>query len=421
MFPEFKIRKSERLSTLLSLLLLLPLHYLMVHRFWALFADFTEAHFQQFSRNYHMSGFDYYTYDILNQWHHAFDIVRHPLLAEIWYPGYLLNRLLWTVTGCNCAQLIVASVLLFCGVYSFVFVRRTLTDVIGVKAWMATMLTLFFYSFGLILVTLIVPDHFCLSLLCLTLTIYLSGKKMKAGEKFTILQTVLLFGITSGITLSNGAMTLLAVLFVNGRSFWHPRYLTAAVIVPSLLMLTLAFGLNRLCAKDAVKATSPLTEQTKWTSTEGNSRMAILQQNFFGESLQLHRRYVLGDTCWKRPVLVEYTWAVQNYVIIVIQLLLIAAIVAGRRERLAWLLTSVIAFNLLLHIVIGFAITEVYIMVAHWAFTIPLLLGYLLVPSNNRISIVRHLTLLITLSIAIYFYAYHGYLLHRYLTWPLAK
>ena len=44
------------------------------------------------------------------------------------------------------------------------------------------------------------------------------------------------------------------------------------------------------------------------------SRTQTLIENFFGEPIQLHQKYLLKDVSWDRPIFVEYSWIV-NYVI----------------------------------------------------------------------------------------------------------
>ena len=156
-----------------------------------------------------------------------------------------------------------------------------------------------------------------------------------------------------------------------------------------------------------------ITKQMKWINS-GTSRVDVLTENFFGESLQLHREHLLGDVLMKRPVVVHYTHPAQYVVEACLVALLVAGLWRGRRDRFAWLLAAILAFNLLLHIGIGFAIDEVYIMTSHWAFVVPLLMGWLLQPSRWQ-KAVAGLILLITIWLA----AYHTVLLFRYLTWPL--
>lgn len=424
MMSLFRIKREEWVSSAMALAVLLSLHYLMISKFWCLFADYSEKNASIFSRNFHMSGFDYYTYSVVTDWSLAFDIFRHPLLAFMYYPIYLLNKLLWMVTGANCAQLLVGAILLFCGFYSFVFLRRTIR-LMGVGKWTATLLSMLFLSFGYVAVSLIVPDHFCLSLLVLMIALYLSLWKMKGGGVFSVKESIVLLTLASGITLSNGVIVLLMVLFTNGRRFFERRFLCVGVIVPLMIMGLLAFGLNKAFSSSERNG-SVIEQQMKWTKKGSNQRMAVLQQNFFGESLQLHRKNVLGDVVsGTRSLIVDYNWSFQYWVVIMLQVLMALGFIVGRRERFAWLLMSILAFNIVLHIVLAFAICEVYIMTAHWAFTVPLLMAYLFVSVKETSSLYIYnkvwtrMLAIFLLLITLYLIIYHGYLLHRYLTWPL--
>lgn len=148
----FTLRRGERMPALLFAVVIVAFQYLMVSKFWCLFADYSDASFVRFIRNFHMSGFDPITYDVVTQWHQGYDMVRHPLLAILMYPLYLVNRLLWSVTGCDCVQLVVGVVWSLCGFYAMVFVCRTMREVIGTKTVYATLLTLLFLGFALSLI-----------------------------------------------------------------------------------------------------------------------------------------------------------------------------------------------------------------------------------------------------------------------------
>ena len=50
----------------------------------------------------------------------------------------------------------------------------------------------------------------------------------------------------------------------------------------------------------------------------------------------------------------------------------------ARRSKFFWVVVSWLGFDMLMHIGFGFGINEVYIMTAHWAFIIPIAIGYLL-------------------------------------------
>ena len=51
-----------------------------------------------------------------------------------------------------------------------------------------------------------------------------------------ILQGIVLFFLTAGISLNNGLKVFLSGLFVNKKRFFHPAYLLLAVILPAALI-----------------------------------------------------------------------------------------------------------------------------------------------------------------------------------------
>lgn len=115
----------------------------------------------------------------------------------------------------------------------------------------------------------------------------------------------------------------------------------------------------------------------RWTDVTTPRGSAIVE-NLFGESIQLHADHALGDVLRHRPVIVAYRSPVQYVVEALLALLFLAGIWCGRRSRLLWLALSWAAFDMLLHLGLGFGLNEVYIMSCHWIFVIPLAMAYLL-------------------------------------------
>lgn len=135
-------------------------------------------------------------------------------------------------------------------------------------------------------------------------------------------------------------------------------------------------------------AGTPITKEgfLKWSDVT-TPRWESMRHNFFGESLQLHKDYLLEDVLRSRPVIVGYGTWVPTAVETVVAVLFISGIWAGRRERLLWLMLSWLTFDLALHFGLGFGLNEVYIMTAHWAFILPLTTGYLMQGCLARIII----------------------------------
>lgn len=355
-----------------------------------------------------MSGYDPITYSVVTDWNIGYNILRHPLLPYMMLPFYLLNQLLWWITGANCVQLIVGFILFFCSFYSFIFLYRILHNIIGSKHVDSIILTLLFFGFGHVLVAIIVPDHFCLSLFLILLTVYLSGEKVKEQQTFTNKEIIILFTVTAGITLSNGVITGLAVLWVNGKQVFNKKLITSIVLM-SVIMISSALIVNTF-------AESPSDQQVNnWVDTT-MPRKETLIENFFGESIQLHRKHVLGDVLTRRPVFVRYSWTSQYAIEALIVLLMVIGIYVGRRREVLQIACACFVYAFLLHIVLGFAINEVYIMSAHWIFIFPIAIAALHSAAGHK---TRMLLRIITASLVVYLWLYHGVLLYNYLTWPL--
>lgn len=422
----FILRRDERWLALVILLPLVALQALMLYKFSCLFAHPTDASWVQFMRNFRMSGFDPTTYAVVLHWYQGYDILRHPLLAFFVWPLSVLNRGLSAIVGTNCVQLIVGMVLIVSAFYALLWLWRTLRFVVGVGRCTAWLLTLLFMGFGMIAVAMCVPDHFCLSLPLLSLTLYVSGLKLKRGTRYSAWQAIVLFALTAGVTLSNGIVVLLAVALTNGCAAFRPRFLLGALVLPALLMLAVGMG-ERMLQQSKASISAPVAQQMKWTRQDV-SRADVLVENFLGESLQLHRRHILGDVLSGRPIIVRYSWAAQYVAEAIIVLLAVAGAWMGRRQRFQWLLMGVLGFNVLLHMVLGFAIDEVHIMAAHWALVLPLSMGWLLRSDLRRGSKegcrpaprwAFGALVGVVLVLVVYLWIYHGTLLYRYLTWPL--
>lgn len=413
----FKLQREERWLAIIVLLAIGVLQYLIISKFWFLFASYSDANWTTFMRNFRMSGFDPITYTEITEWGCHYDILRHPLLPFMVCPLYVVNQLLWWITGCNCVQLVAAVPLVFCSFYSEILLYRIMRHIVEVGQAVATVLSLLFMGFAYIVVAMIVPDHFCISLFLLLLTLYMAGEKMKAGRTFTWQEAGQLFLVTAGVTLSNGVMVFIAVAMTGLKKVLSWQYLLKAFVLPSVLLLGVALATSNVVQPYSVSTADQVNSQFGSTDQKV-SKCDIVVENFFGESLQMHRKHVLGDVLIDRPVIVRYSWKAQYAVEAFIVIFFIAGIVIGCRERFGQMVALFFAFNVLLHLLLAFAIREVYIMSAHWTFVIPIAMAYVFSGMKKRKATMLLLFVLL-LCIIVYLWVYHGYLLHRYLTWPV--
>ncbi len=235
-FDIFKIKKEERWLALGIFLALAILNGVVIARYAGTFTLVTDDYYKNFIRHFCVSGFDPLTYWVLSDWNAAYNVYRHPLLAFYLYIPYLINMGLMKLTGYNCALFIAIIIQMFCGFYAALFLQRIFREVLELDKAASSILTLLFFSFGYVMVTCIVPDHFVISMLLLILALYVSGRRIKHNHPLKIWQTVVYFVLTAGTSLNNGLKIFFSALFVNRKRFFRPKHLLLAVILPAALL-----------------------------------------------------------------------------------------------------------------------------------------------------------------------------------------
>ena len=449
-FHIFKIQKEERWLALIIFALLTILNGLVIAKYNAPFTQITNDYYKNFIRHFCISGFDPLTYWVLSDWSAAYNVYRHPLLAFYMYVPYLINMGLMKLTGYNCALYIAVIIQMFCAFYSMVFLYRIFREVIELGKWASHALTLLFFSFGYVMVSAIVPDHFVISMLLLILALYVSGRRMKNHHDFKIWQSVLYFLLTAGTSLNNGLKIFFSALFVNGKRFFRPKHLLLAVILPAGLLWGFchweyrtyvwpnemarkeAKAKKEAAKKDSIQKAKQLAkEKTKkkrgpkqgapltkvgfmsWTDIS-TSRTESVVENLMGESIQLHPDYLLGDELRHRPMIVKYRYWWNYAVEGIISLLFLSGIWYGRKSKYLWLVLSYFALDMVLHIGLGFGINEVYIMTAHWIYALPIAMGFLV--KNAPIRFRKYLVGIVA-AIALYLIIYNGSLIVCYFSY----
>ena len=435
------LRKEERPIAGVALVVFAALNALLIANHWQSFTRGAHVGFWSvFYNHLNMSGYDIFSLIFISCMRLHWNTLRHPLFVVLLLPLFGLNRLIMPPTEFNAAVLLMAALLVAADVWGAVLMHRLLRDVVEVRRVDAALLTALFYGFAHVMIATMVPDHFALSLPLLLLTLLIAGRKLKEGKPMKLWQSALLFFLTAGVTLTNGVKVALAAWFVNGRKVFSWRSI-AAFVVPTLLL-----GAIYVWQQDAIVAPQerkikrieaavakkdpariaklnehndfvkqqngealtkdvPLLEWSDITTDRWQSAV----DNLFGESLQLHRDYLLEDVQQTRPVFVQYRSAL-NYVVeaLLVVLLAVGAWMA-RREKFFLMVLAWFGFDMLMHMGFGFGLNEVYIMTAHWAFIIPIAAGYILRRSNSMAPRV------LVAALAVWLWAYNAAIVIGYL------
>lgn len=444
-FNIFKVKKEERWLVFIMLAVFLTFNILLITSHYHVYTMGAHGGFWSiFTKNFRMSGYDNWSWITISGMRIHFITSRHPLYLTFLYPLYLLNHWLIEVFGHNFAVYFMAAIIVLSAFYAAVFAYRIFREVMELRRFDSTLLTVLLFSFGHILIPSMVPDHFIVSMMFLLMALYICGKKMKKGELLTAWQSLLLTFFTAGMATSNGAKIFLAGLFTNRKKFFTWKYISIGVILPCLLLIGIQqsqYYLLEVPQKAVISNIEKVKRQkdpkgveefykkrNAWQKTHlgqtmskesmldwldtSTPRTRTLVENFFGESIQLHQRYLLKDVAWDRPVFVTYNW-ITNYVIEAIMVVLfVLGIIFGYRKRFFQMLLAWFACDITLHLILGFGITEVYIMASGWAFIIPIAYSYLIKGLSHRYrQMLRGLLLVIT----IFLWAYNGGLTVNYL------
>ena len=375
------LRKEERPIAGVALVVFAALNALLIANHWQSFTRGAHVGFWSvFYNHLNMSGYDIFSLIFISCMRLHWNTLRHPLFVVLLLPLFWLNRLIMPPTEFNAAVLLMGALLVAADVWGAVLMHRLLRDVVEVRRVDAALLTALFYGFAHVMIATMVPDHFALSLPLLLLTLLIAGRKLKEGKPMKLWQSALLFFLTAGVTLTNGVKVALAAWFVNGRKVFSWRSI-AAFVVPTLLL-----GAIYVWQQDAIVAPQerkikrieaavakkdpariaklnehndfvkqqngealtknvPLLEWSDITTDRWQSAV----DNLFGESLQLHRDYLLEDVQQTRPVFVQYRSALNYVVEALLVVLLAVGAWTARREKFFLMVLAWFGFDMLMH------------------------------------------------------------------------
>lgn len=435
------LRKEERPVAIVALIVFAALNALLIANHWQSFTRGAHVGFWSvFYNHLNMSGYDIFSLIFISCMRLHWNALRHPLFVALLLPLFWLNHQIMPPTEFNAAVLLMGALLVAADVWGAVLMHRLLRDVVEVSRMDAAFLTAMFYGFAHVMIATMVPDHFALSLPLLLLTLLIAGRRLKEDKPMKLWQSALLFFLTAGMTLTNSVKVALAAWFASGRKVFSWRSILSFV-VPTLLLGAVYLwqkeaiiapqerNIKRIEAAvakkdpariaklkehddfvkqqngEALTKSVPLLEWSDMTTSRWQSAV----DNLFGESLQLHRDYLLEDVQQTRPVFVEYRSAVNYIVEALVVLLLVAGAWIARREKFFLMVFSWFAFDMIMHMGFGFGLNEVYIMTAHWAFIIPIAAGYILRRKNSMAARV------LVAALTLWLWAYNAVIVIGYL------
>lgn len=435
-FLEKNREKREMMAIgSVGMMVFLALNAMMLGYHYDVWTNPKVGFWSAFTKYFHISGFDVFTYVTVSQWRPLYNIERHPLLSVFVWPLSALNEWLMSAFHMNCAIIIVGALWVILSTTAWCLLYKMMRTIVGL-GWRNSLLMCFFYfSIAYVMLATIVPDHMVLSMTLMLLTLWITCKTGEKGKLSHIMKIMMTYFVATGVTLTNSVKIWLADMVSyyheckNGgkpltRCFKRSLiYLIPTAIIGCAYLWQVDNTVKsekahaeemtqKRIEKDSVFAKQYAENQARkermhknmvvdnklfqWTDTSID-RWPLLYENILGEGFFLHEEHLLGDANADRPVFVYYGHCWFYILEALLFLLMLAGIWAGRNSILMQATLSMVLFDAIIHYVFRFAASDVYIMTAHWAFIYPIGIAFLLkkMEKKRAISIVLTVSMLI--------------------------
>lgn len=431
--------KDTILVFFIGLIIFGALNMLMLQMNYDLWTSLKFGAYTAFHKGWELSGFDNTTYIAVATGRPLYIMMRHPLIMYFVWPLWQVHDMLQESLKMNCSIHIVACVWTIISTISWTLMYRIMRKIIELPVMISLLLCLFYFSFSHVMLASFAPDHMILSMTLLLFMLYISAKAAKKDKQTSTWKSLLMCGLATGVSTTNCVkIWLIDTCSMQGgiklkEYGWWKRFISHGLCY--LIPLAFVGGLyyydmqssfaeeeqyadkmHERMKKRNPKLAAEREARHEKVEKENESKQLVdsklfqwtdfslpigpsIVENFFGEGLQLHDKYTLRDSHREghRPDIVTYSHWYNYLVETVIVLLMAIGTWLGRKERLMWMVLSVFLFDCLIHLGLRFALNDVYIMTAHWAFIIPIAVGYTYRSLRNNRNVQAALVSVVTL------------------------
>ena len=419
----FTPRKGEIAFSAFLLALTLVLNLLYIRKFYGVFWPL-------------ISGYDQFLLSTLTNWLHSpylnsNPIYSHPGFGILVAPLSAVNYILSSISGNNCANFILAIILMAMFITETILLKRILNEHIGLKLSVSLILSTLFSGMAYVLLMSFTPDHFAFSQFFLILDVYLWTKKQQENRKMLDIVAICI----GSITITNGIKTILSKLLFERKRFIKCLFLYTVVIsslilVSKLLTRNVIFSSNlgemaymeqeykksvnykhfykdktdietKCVMLDSTKCEKNRQDafnesSTHFTSIGGDnlanrirtiyweyrywikadfSRINGLINGMFGESILFHSCNLNQQDIINK---VKYPVFWKNIVNAIFMIMVACGIALSRKTKLMQLLLCFLSIDVFIHLVCCFGISELYIFSPHFLFIYIISIGYLI-------------------------------------------
>jgi hypothetical protein len=371
-------------------------------------------------------GYDPYMLQWISSPSTNFATIKHPLINFYLLP---LSLLLFIAKFIISEKAALVSLYVFYHLsvtYSMIFIYRILNELMMLNQFRSIILTILFSSFAHIIIQSFIIESYPLSLLLLTITLYVLGKGIYLKEKTDPYLYCLLFVLTAGVTITNGLKTIIAYLFTEKKLNAKIKWIVAVSFFFLILVAIIYIPTKLITSKNSKTELVSNNNSRPGYSTE-NPKQSLTQEleasgskipflkfirfdidlfssfrgNILGESALFHTSNFKSEIRNGRNIYLEYSSPYKNWIILLFYLFFVFSVIISLNQKFSHILLAFLSVDIFIHVVCRFGIEEPYIFAAHWMFLIPLFFAFLY--KNERLKNLYYFFDLAIISFSIFF------------------
>lgn len=284
---------------------------------------------------------------------------------------------------------------------SLVQIFKYLRNIVGLPSTLNLLLVVFFGFFTTPVLLSFTPETYTYSMLFLIFYNHYAALKLKKNQSIgPVALTVAGIGI-GGLTVTNIVKIYIPLLFEKGlftgkKWLRSLAYSAISVVVFALLYLSrVNFDISKV-----VKQTS--SQYERFSQPKGTPLWDMAASWFFGGNMLFSRfftRDYTSPTGFKyKALFMDVYSATANYLFVGIVLaLLLWSLIKNYRNRFFLILLISFLADVVIHTVLKFGLHTAYIYGGHFAFTVPMMLGWLLHAYRKNRPVLTGVTALLVL------------------------
>ena len=226
--------------------------------------------------------------------------LRHPFITLIFSPFISLSILIKMLSAKFCFQIIFLSLIYnIISALSILIIYKYCNVLLKIRKREALLICILFALFAHVLLLSFIVETFQLSMLGLLIMVYLTTDNILNKKKIPLITNIILFCYITGVTVSNGAKGLIALLFQKTKLKERLKSIIFSKII-CLLIIIFSFSSSVIISKYTTGDFFLRNNTKEYISSMDNVNIF---HDFFSEPILFHHNYEFWGNSPEKPFL----------------------------------------------------------------------------------------------------------------------